>query len=152
MLDAPPSLPSACTPSPATFDDTVAGFDTVCSVRSCPAAAVANLVWSSYNSSVTRSEIETAFGMLVSTVPVTLTNVSAGVGNIMADGVFGQAAYGAGLLFKVTGDVRALDLALQFADNILADNILAVRNNPAAGKVLWTGNRELRRTLLFLVW
>ncbi|KAM0752266.1 hypothetical protein T439DRAFT_286905 [Meredithblackwellia eburnea MCA 4105] len=90
--------------------------------------------WAGNTGAVTRQEIETALGMLASTDPV-LSNL---VGNALADGYLGQAAFNSGLLFETTGDRRALDFAVRFADNILA-----LRNNPKTGTVLWTGEREL---------
>lgn len=59
------------------------------------------------------------------------------------------------MLFEVTGDRRALDLAVRTADKcvtrlmIYTDvhtttrSILALRNNPQTGRVMWTGKREL---------
>ncbi|KAK4701270.1 hypothetical protein P7C70_g4964, partial [Phenoliferia sp. Uapishka_3] len=92
------------------------------------------MVWGSNTGPVLQNEIETALGMIAN-VPV-VTKV--GAGNILSDGALGQAAYSAGILFETTGDVRALDLAMKFADNILA-----LRNDAVTGAVLWTGRREL---------
>lgn len=50
------------------------------------------MVWEGNNGSVTRKEIKSALGMLSRTQAV-LQN---GIGNVLSDGVFGQAAYGAG--------------------------------------------------------
>lgn len=84
----------------------------MCQVSYCPAPAVENMFWSGNSGSVTRKEIETALGMLANIDPV-LEN---GQGNILSDGAFGQAAYNAGLLFELSGDRRALDYAVRFAD------------------------------------
>ena len=92
------------------------------------------MVWSGNDGNITRVEIESALGMIAQTAPVH----SNGIGNTLSDGPFGQAAYGAGLVYEATGDIRALDLAMMFADNILT-----LRNDPYNGTVLWTGRREL---------
>lgn len=85
---------------------------------------------------MTRNEVETALGMFAAIAPVEAPSVA--LGNGLSDGPFGQAAQNAGLMFEMTGDIRALDLAVKFADNLLA-----IRNNPINGTVLWDGAREL---------
>ncbi|KAI5476244.1 hypothetical protein MNV49_007944 [Pseudohyphozyma bogoriensis] len=124
----------ACTAPPTTFEGTATGFATVCSVRYCDAAGANNMKLSSTTGAVTRSEIESALGMFAAIEPVT----SNGQGNVLSFGVLGQAAENVGLLFEATGDIRALDLALKYADNILT-----LRNDPTTGRVMWTGVREL---------
>lgn len=59
------------------------------------------------------------------------------VGNSLSMGMFGQSAYAASVLFEVSGDRRALNEALRFADNLLF-----LRNDPENGLVFWTGERE----------
>ena len=56
----------------------------------------------------------------------------------LSTGDIGQSAWTAGLLFETTGDIRFLDQAVLFSDNMLA-----VRNNPVTGRIMWTGQREL---------
>lgn len=129
-LSAPIVRATTCTPAPSTFNGTKASFSSVCTVRYCPAPNALNMVWSGNDGPVTRAEVESALGML-SSVPPATTN---GIGNIFSNGAVGQAAYGAGLLYETTGDIRALDLALK-----IADNMLALRNSPATGTVVWGG-------------
>lgn len=56
----------------------------------------------------------------------------------LSTGDVGQAAWTAGLLFETTGDIRFLDQAVRFSDNMLA-----VRNNPVTGRIMWDGQRDL---------
>ncbi|KAK4055976.1 hypothetical protein OIO90_002970 [Microbotryomycetes sp. JL221] len=86
------------------------------------------MILESNEGEVTRNEIETALGMLENVPPVWIT----GIGNIL-----GQAAFNAGLLYEITGDIRALDIAVR-----MSDNIVALQNDPVTGQVLWTGKRE----------
>jgi len=37
----------------------------------------------------------------------------------LGDGELGQGAYSASLLFEVTGDIRALDVAVRIADKLV---------------------------------
>jgi hypothetical protein len=55
--------------------------------------------WDGNSGNVTRTEIETALGMLGNVEPVWAN----GEGNILADGAAGQALYNAGLLLEITG-------------------------------------------------
>lgn len=44
----------------------------------------------------------------------------------LSDGNFGQGAYNAGLLFEMTGDIRALDVVIRLADKcVLVPLLLA---------------------------
>ncbi|KAK4699031.1 hypothetical protein P7C70_g7235, partial [Phenoliferia sp. Uapishka_3] len=128
------SAPLSCTPPPFTFRGTAMGFEGLCQVSYCPAPPVKNMAWNGNSGQVTRQEIETALGMLANVEPV-LEN---GIGNVLSDGELGQAAYNAGLLFELSGDRRALDFAVKYADNMLA-----LRNNPGNGTIMWNGIREL---------
>ncbi|KAK4049036.1 hypothetical protein OIV83_004397 [Microbotryomycetes sp. JL201] len=127
------TVETKCQPPPSTFAGTDAGFKSLCRVRYCPVPAQGNMIWESNDGEVTRTEIESALGMLANVPPVWIT----GIGNILSDGPLGQGAYNAGLLYEVTGDIRALDLVVR-----MADNILALQNDPEHGQILWTGKRE----------
>ncbi|ORY76909.1 hypothetical protein BCR35DRAFT_353283 [Leucosporidium creatinivorum] len=127
------SAAATCVPTPTGFDGTAPGFLTLCTTRYCDATPVSAVHWSGYDGVVTRAEIETTLGLIGKTQPV----LSNGLGNILANGAFGQAIVSAGQIYETTGDRRALDLALQ-----MADNILAIRNDPNTGVILWTGKRE----------
>ena len=129
------SYAGSCTTAPSTFAGTVKGMDSVCTTRYCKPEHVNTMSWSGLSGQVTREEIETAISVLNSTDPV-LVN---GDGNVLSDGTLGQAAYGAGLLFEVTGDVRALDIAVRLADNILW---LQQEELSDSGELMWTGSRE----------
>ncbi|GAA5939697.1 hypothetical protein JCM1841_002943, partial [Sporobolomyces salmonicolor] len=121
-----------CTEVPSTFEGSMAGFANLCKVRYCDARGKRNMVWSGDDGEVTRAEIESALGMLQQDLEPLWEN---GQGNILADGSLGQGAYGASLLFEITGDIRALDVAVRIADNILA---LQNQNTPDP-VVIWTG-------------
>lgn len=70
------------------------------------------MIWDGNDGNVTRQEVETALGMLSAVPPVWVT----GIGNTLSDGPVGQGAYNAGLLFEMTGDIRALDMVVRFSD------------------------------------
>ncbi|GAA5850918.1 hypothetical protein JCM3766R1_004000 [Sporobolomyces carnicolor] len=121
-----------CVPPPDKFEGTAKGFANLCRVRYCDAKPRRNMIWSGLDGDVTRVEIETALGMLMQLEPV-WTNFQ---GNILGDGALGQGAYSASLLFEITGDVRALDVAVR-----ISDNILALQNqNTDDPQVIWTGD------------
>ncbi|GAA6062204.1 hypothetical protein JCM10212_006485 [Sporobolomyces blumeae] len=123
---------SDCIEPPSTFGGSTKGFATLCTVRYCDVPARWNMIWSGYDGDVTRSEIESALGMLQNVEPLWEN----GNGNVLGDGYLGQAAYSASLLFEITGDIRALDVAVRIADNILA---LQNQNTPNP-IVIWTGD------------
>ncbi|GAA5943281.1 hypothetical protein JCM10213_007949 [Rhodosporidiobolus nylandii] len=121
-----------CTPPPRSFAGTDAGFASLCTVRYCDATARRNMVWSGNDGEVTRAEIESALGMLANLEPLWEN----GQGNVLADGYLGQGLYNAGLLFEITGDIRALDAVVR-----IADNILALQNpNTQDPVTIWTGD------------
>ncbi|GAA5830830.1 hypothetical protein JCM11251_001091 [Rhodosporidiobolus azoricus] len=122
----------SCVTPPSTFAGTNEGFANLCTVRYCDAEKVRNLVWEGNDGPVTRNEIETALGMLGNIEPVWHN----GQGNILSDGKVGQGLENAGLLFEITGDIRALDVVVR-----IADNILALQNqNSQDPVVIWTGD------------
>ena len=60
------------------------------------------------------------------------------------------------MLFRSTGDIRALDVIIRLADKcvprsvylaslLIFRSILALRNDPETGLEMWSGNRELVR-------
>ncbi|SGY19306.1 BQ5605_C014g07611 [Microbotryum silenes-dioicae] len=119
---------------PSGFDGTVAGFDMTCKVRYCdPNDRYVDTIWSGTDGNVTRLEIESALGLLAKIPPV-LAN---GIGNVLANGYLGEACRAAGQMYQVTGDRRALDLALQ-----MAENMHFLQNDPVNGTVMWTGLRD----------
>ncbi|BGO99367.1 Proteophosphoglycan ppg4 [Rhodotorula toruloides ATCC 204091] len=93
------------------------------------------MAWSGVDGGVTRTEIETALGMLKQLEPLWAN----GQDNVLSTGYLGQAAHDAGLLYEVTGDIRALDVSIQVADNILA---LQNANTPGGGVTIWTGAKD----------
>lgn len=70
------------------------------------------MIWSGNTGNVTRTEIETALGMLRELEPLWEN----GQGNVLADGWLGQGMHDACLLYEVTGDRRALDVIVNIAD------------------------------------
>ena len=67
--------------------------------------------WAGYDGLVTRTEIETAIGLIMKTEPAGIFQ-----NNILANGKFGMSLQSAGLVYETTGDRRALELALQLAE------------------------------------
>ncbi|KAK4050185.1 hypothetical protein OIO90_005167 [Microbotryomycetes sp. JL221] len=129
----PPTPTPTCSSPPVDFAGTSEGFQNLCKVRWCDPAPAKDVAFNGTQGSVTRSEIETGLGLLMGTAAVTQLFQD----NILANGKFGMALQSAGLLYETTGDRRALEVALQ-----LAENIYAIRNNPTTGQVLWNGVRE----------
>jgi hypothetical protein len=82
---------------------------------------------------VTAGEIE-AFRAHLATVPLPVDNV----GKAMVYGTAGSTVEALGVMFEVTGDRAILDRMLAFTDAMLA-----ARNDPQTGRVVWTGQREL---------
>ncbi|KAK4049856.1 hypothetical protein OIV83_003912 [Microbotryomycetes sp. JL201] len=130
---APPMPTPTCPSPPPDFGGTTAGFQGLCNLRYCDPLPARDVDFSGLNGPVTRSEVETSLGLLMQTTPVT----GLFQGNILANGAFGMSIQSAGLLYETTGDRRALEIALQ-----LAENIYAIRNDPVKGQVLWDGVRE----------
>ncbi|KAM0790217.1 hypothetical protein ACM66B_005531 [Microbotryomycetes sp. NB124-2] len=129
----PPAPTPTCPSPPPSFNSTADGFLSLCSTRYCDPATARDVSFSGLTGPVTRIEIETSLGLLMTQAPV----IGLFQGNILANGAFGMAIQSAGLLYETTGDRRALEIALQ-----LAENIYAIRNNPVTGQVLWDGVRE----------
>ncbi|GEM07594.1 proteophosphoglycan ppg4 [Rhodotorula toruloides] len=124
-----------CKDPPSTFAGTSAGFASLCKVRYCYAKPARNMLWNGVEGDVTREEIETALGMFNELKPLWAN----GQDNVLSTGYLGQAAHDAGLLYEVTGDIRALDVSIQVADNILA---LQNANTPGGGVTIWTGAKD----------
>ncbi|SCZ88693.1 BZ3500_MvSof-1268-A1-R1_Chr10-2g03048 [Microbotryum saponariae] len=119
---------------PSGFDGTAVGFTMTCKARYCdPNDRYVDTIWGGTDGNVTRLEIESALGLLAKIPPV-LAN---GIGNVLANGYLGEASRAAGQMYQVTGDRRALDLALQ-----MAENIHFLQNDPVNGTVMWTGLRD----------
>ncbi len=82
---------------------------------------------------VTIKEIS-AFKNFMKDVPPATNNI----GNAMVYGGSGEAAEALGRVFEISGDVELLNRMLVFTDRMLAG-----RNDPKTGAVIWTGAREL---------
>lgn len=101
-----------------------------------PPAAVAAppaMVVDSLDGPVTAREIDTFVAHMAEVTPP-----GSNLGNAMVYGAGGRNAEALGQLYEVSGQTRILDKMLVFTDRFLAS-----RNNPATGRVLWTGKREL---------
>lgn len=81
---------------------------------------------------ITAAEVQ-AFKNFMRTVPVPKDNLH----NAMVYGSGGSAAESLGRMFEISGDRELLDLMLRFTDAMLA-----ARNDPKTGMVVWTGERE----------
>lgn len=82
---------------------------------------------------VTAREIM-AFKRYMQDVPLATNNLH----NAMVYGAGGEAVEALGRMFEISGDVELLDRMLAFTDRMLA-----ARNDPKTGAVIWTGAREL---------
>jgi len=82
---------------------------------------------------VTAAEVQ-AFKNFMHTVPVSADNLR----NAMVYGSGGMAVESLGRMFETSGDRELLDLMLRFTDAMLA-----ARNDPKTGVVVWTGEREV---------
>lgn len=100
-----------------------------------PLAALAadSLVVEKLEGPVTATEIQ-AFKNYMRNVPVPTSNLR----NEMVYGGGGTAIEALGYMVEITSDQELLDLMLAFADAMLAG-----RNDPATGAIIWTGEREL---------
>ena len=81
---------------------------------------------------VTAAEVQ-AFKNFMRTVPVPADNLR----NLMVYGSGGMAVESLGRMFEISGDRELLDLMLRFTDAMLA-----ARNDPKSGVIIWTGQRE----------
>lgn len=82
---------------------------------------------------ITRNEIN-SFKTCMQARPASDNNV----GNDWAYGDSGKDTEALGLMFEISGEIDILDQMIRFADAALA-----CRNDPANGRVVWTGRREL---------
>jgi hypothetical protein len=98
-----------------------------------PAHAAEAMVVEGSSGSVTAREIH-AFKRFMQDVPPATNNLH----NAMVYGAGGEAAEALGRMFEISGDVELLDRMLAFTDRMLA-----ARNDPKTGVVIWTGAREL---------
>lgn len=81
---------------------------------------------------VTPAEVQ-AFKSFMRTVPVPTDNRR----NMMVYGTGGSSVESLGRMFAISGDRELLHLMLRFTDAMLA-----ARNDPQTGAVIWTGERE----------
>ncbi len=81
---------------------------------------------------VTATEVQ-AFKSFMRTVPVPMDNLH----NAMVYGSGGMAVESLGRMFEISGEHELLDLMLCFTDRMLA-----ARNDPKAGVIVWTGERD----------
>ena len=81
---------------------------------------------------VTAAEVQ-AFKSFMRTVPVPKDNLR----NAMVYGSGGMAVESLGRMLEISGDRELLDLMLRFTDAMLA-----ARNDPKTGVIVWTGERE----------
>jgi len=98
-----------------------------------PLHAAEVLIVESLEGPITTAEVM-AFKNHMRSVPVPKDNL----GNAMVYGVGGTSVESLGRLYELSGDRELLDLLLTFTDAMLA-----ARNDPETGQVIWTGQREL---------
>ena len=95
--------------------------------------AAESLVVEKLEGPATATEIQ-AFKNFMREVPVPTNNVR----NAMVYGGGGVAVESLGRMVEITGDQELLDRMLTFTDAMLA-----ARNDPKTGAIIWTGEREL---------
>ena len=95
--------------------------------------AAESLVVEKLDGPVTATEIQ-VFKNFMREVPVPTNNLR----NAMVYGGGGVAVESLGRMVEITGDQELLDRMLAFTDAMLA-----ARNDPKTGAILWTGEREL---------
>lgn len=100
---------------------------------SVAAAAAPSLLIENLEGPVTPAEVA-AFKAYLQAQPLPSTNEH----NAMVYGSAGMAVEAAGTMYEITGDRALLDRMVEFADAMLAG-----RNDPVSGRVLWTGERDL---------
>src|SRR4051812_4219616 len=99
-----------------------------CNIKTFAAMAIDSL-----SGPITANEI-TAFKNYMAGTTIAANNS----GNVWLFGNSGQDCAAIGRMYEATGDPAILDRMIQYADTILAG-----RNNPTTGVVMWTGKREL---------
>ena len=100
---------------------------------STPAAPAAPMIVEEGTAAVTPKEIQ-AFKSFMQTAPVPTDNIR----NAMVYGAGGVAAEALGRVFEISGDAEILNRMIAFTDCMLA-----ARNDPAGGVMVWTGDRAL---------
>lgn len=99
---------------------------------SCSVHAADPLIVEKLEGPVTPAEVQ-AFKSFMRTVPVPTDNQR----NMMVYGTGGSSVESLGRMFAISGDRELLDLMLRFTDAMLA-----ARNDPQTGVVIWTGERD----------
>ena len=112
---------------------TIFRFMALLSVIGLGTAGKPDMVIESLDGPVTPNEIR-AFKEHLRTVRIAKDNI----GNAMVYGSSGNAVESLGDVYGISRDAEILDLMLAFTDQMLAG-----RNDPDTGRVLWTGKREL---------
>ncbi len=97
-----------------------------------PLHAADALIVEKLEGAVTNAELQ-AFKSFMRTVPVPTDNQR----NMMVYGTGGTSVESLGRMFAISGDRELLDLMLRFTDAMLA-----ARNDPQTGVVIWTGERD----------
>jgi hypothetical protein len=126
-------------PAPTPAQCIRAAVFTLCLIVATPEATSAAesaqppLLIESLEGPVTAREI-TAFQAHMAALPLPGDNS----GNAMVYGAAGSATEALGAMFEITSERAILDRMLAFTDAMLA-----ARNDPHSGRVLWTGQREL---------
>jgi hypothetical protein len=100
---------------------------------SCGLFAAEPIVVEKLDGPVTAAEIQ-SFKAFMRDVPVPVNNLR----NAMVYGGGGVAVESLGRMYEITGDPELLDRMLVFTDAMLA-----ARNDPKTGAILWTGERDL---------
>jgi hypothetical protein len=98
-----------------------------------PTCVSADIVIESLDGPVSTAEIQ-SFKDHITTLPMPTSNLRNG----MVYGAAGSTAEALGDVYEITRDREVLDLLIRFADHMLA-----ARNDPQTGRMIWTGRREL---------
>jgi hypothetical protein len=98
-----------------------------------PRSRAAEMLVESLDGPVTTNEIAT-FKAFMQAQPASGDNT----GNYWVYGRGGADIEALGMVYEISGDTQILDQMIRFADAALA-----CRNDPATGRVIWTGKRDL---------
>ncbi|MDB5083713.1 MAG: hypothetical protein JWN30_599 [Bacilli bacterium] len=95
----------------------------------------ASLVVDSLDGPVTQNEIN-SYNQYLPSIPLPVNNYTPG--NDFVYGKSGEDVESMGIMYEITHDTTILDTMIHFADTMLA-----ARNDPNTGRILWNGQRDL---------
>lgn len=101
-----------------------------------PSVHAAAMTIDSTEGAITQNEIN-SYKAFIATLPLPVNNWDPAINDFCYKNT-GHAVESMGILYEKTRDISILNSMINFADRMLA-----ARNDPGTGRILWTGNREL---------